>query len=149
MNRSPLPTDKPTMLPRRPEQSLTCLAPGVSGAALLPVLLVVQRTESVLQANKGNVQVKSAIISSCTTNFSFRFTHVTGYLSDRRSVANIDSEKRALAKDLKRAGATPPFRRSSAQKVFEVAPARFGSQAAPADNEKVQSLMAHLATLVA
>jgi len=82
--------------------------------------------------------VKSAKISSNTANFAFHFTHVTGYLSDRKPVANIGSEKCASAKDLKRAGATPLFRLQSAQKVFEVAPARFGSQTRHANGQKAQ-----------
>lgn len=138
MKRPPSPTDNSTTLPRRLKQSLTSLAPGISGAALLPVHGVLQRRKSWLAANKSIGTVKLVRISFCTSNFSFAFTHVTGHPSDKKPLARIGPEKCTSENDLKRAGAPPLFRLSAAQKVFGVAPARFGSQTRHAAGRKSQ-----------
>ena len=76
----------------------------------------------------ADVPVKLVRISPCTPTFTFRFTHVTGYRSDRKSLRNGDFKKCAAENDLKRPGAPPLFGISPAQKVFGVARARFFSK---------------------
>src|SRR5215475_7040559 len=58
---------------RRPEQNLTCLAQGVSGSVLLPVISRIRRSHSRLRGKRVGVLVKKVRISSCTTTFCFRF----------------------------------------------------------------------------
>ena len=74
MNRPPSPTDKSTKCAHRLEQGLTCLAPGVSGAALLPVHSRIRRSEPRFLANESDVAVKLVGISSCTSFFTSFFT---------------------------------------------------------------------------
>ena len=74
MNRPPLPADNSPMHAHRLEQSLTCLAPGVSGAALLPVHPRIRRSEPRFLANETNVAVKLVQISFCTSVFTSLFT---------------------------------------------------------------------------
>lgn len=59
------------MYPRRLEQNLTCFAPGVSGAVLLPVILKTQREKCLwYQVKKYDRAVKNARTSSCTVFFT-------------------------------------------------------------------------------
>jgi hypothetical protein len=120
----------------RLEQNVTCLAPAVIGAVLLPVTPTTEHSKSVMDANKNNFPVKKVRISSCTTTFRFGFTQVISYCSETNLVKKIQIEKCAVEKDPKRAGATPLFGLQSAQKVFEVAPARFRSQTRHAAGQK-------------
>ena len=74
MNSPPSPTDKSTKCAHRLEQSLTCLAPGVSGAALPPVHRQLRRSEPGFWGNESDVAVKVVEISSCTSFFTSFFT---------------------------------------------------------------------------
>ena len=73
--------------------------------------------------------VKVVRISSCTTFFSKSFTLLIGQTEETKSGVSKSGHKKAPEnKAPKRAGATPLFGLQSAQKVFEVAPARFEPQ---------------------
>jgi hypothetical protein len=138
MKTPPSPSDRPTMLPRRPKQNLTTLAQGVSGAVLLPVPCPIRQPQlwHLVKEVLGLVKkVKNLIF---TPTFSFRFTRVIGYRTRYNSLRTSDNKKCAVENDPKRAGATPLFGLPSAQKVFEVAPARFGGQTRHAAGQKPQ-----------
>jgi hypothetical protein len=89
---------------------------------------VIQRTESSLQANKGDVEVKSAKISSFTPSFPSSFPICAVIQFTRKLVKSNYTEKCASATDLRRAGAIPLFVPSSTQKIFGAASARFQSK---------------------
>ena len=128
----------------RLEQNVTCLAPAVIRAVLLPVASIFRHAESQPDANKSKIPVKNVRISSCTTTFRFGFTQLTTYPPKTNAVRNSQVETCAVEKDPKRAGATPLFRLQSAQKVFEVAPARFGNQIRYAAGQMAQRPRTHL-----
>jgi hypothetical protein len=69
--------------------------------------------------------VKSVIFSLFTSSCTTVFTLVSAHAAERQCHAWNETQKAAELKLQKRAGATPLFRFSAAQKVRGVAPARF------------------------
>jgi hypothetical protein len=75
MNRPPLLTTTTAKCSPRLEQNLTYLAPGVSGAVLLPVLSGVRNViRPANQSNYKDDEVKNVRNSRCNSNFTFSFT---------------------------------------------------------------------------
>ena len=95
MNRPPSPTKTSAMYSRRLEQNLTCLAPGVSGAVLLPVLSKVHCVNRwPYQVKKNDRLVKNVRNTRCTALFSAFFTLLIGQTEEskcRCEVATAES----------------------------------------------------------
>jgi hypothetical protein len=111
MNRPPLPTTSSTKPTRRPGQNLASLAPGPRGAVLFPVTPKIPQSQS-------------WILVKCTD------------VSREGGISKSRRKKAPGNKAPKRAGATPLFGLQSAQKVFEVALARFGSRTQHTNGQK-------------
>jgi hypothetical protein len=137
--RPQLPTDNSTLFPRRREQSLTRLAPAVTGAALHLVLPQVRHPEL---RSVGEVEMRCGEDGNSFILHRFLHRSTSPSSSTKPNQANVvSSAQRQKAPENeapKRAGATPLFGLQSAQKVFEVAPARFGSQTRHAAGQKSQ-----------
>jgi hypothetical protein len=144
MNRPPLPTIPSTKHTRRPGQNLASLAPCLRGAALLPVIpkisqpeswILVKRTDVSGEGGKNFILHRSLHQSTSPSSSAKR--------REKNGVSKLQHKKAPKNEAPKRAGATPLFGLQSAQKVFEVAPARFGSQTRHAAGQKSQVLRMH------
>lgn len=98
MSRPPSPTNLPPIHARRLEQSLTCLAPGVSGAALLPVLPQMGTPRILIHSQRTRPTVKFVRISSFTSHFTFHFTSRLSNLMEGGRLQNALQETARLTK---------------------------------------------------
>ena len=135
MNRPPLPATPSAKRTRRPGQNLACLAPGHREAVLLSVIPKIPQSQWWILVKRTDVPVKVVRISSCTAFFSKSFTLLIGETEENKSP--------------KRAGATPLFRLSAAQRVFGSLPpvffqSRMCEEPDGASGERVIACAVHL-----